>query len=208
MVTDGSSEDHLVAMEAIVETLGARPVRMTAAAHDEAVAVISHLPQVLASALVREAAGSTDALELAAGSFRDLTRVAASDPAAWSELLVANGDRVGATLRRFAERLTAWAAAVESGSDVDVTEALSGAREIRESLGPPVLPVRVALADRPGELARVGRALETSRVDVRDLQLRHAPYGGSGVLTIFVRDGDAGPLQAALQAEDLLLIAG
>lgn len=65
--------------------------------------------------------------------------------------------------------------------------------------------VRVALVDRPGELAKVGRALAGSAVDVRDIQLRHAPHGGGGVLTITVRPGDAENLEAALVAEGLLL---
>ena len=65
--------------------------------------------------------------------------------------------------------------------------------------------MRVALADQPGELARVGRAFERAGVDVRDLQLRHAPYGGGGVLTVSVRRGDEEAMQGALQAEGLLL---
>jgi hypothetical protein len=68
-----------------------------------------------------------------------------------------------------------------------------------------VVAVSVALADRPGELAKVGRSLEVSAVDVRDLQLRHAPYGGGGVLTLAVRPGDAEALRAALQQEGLIV---
>ncbi|NIR38969.1 MAG: hypothetical protein GWO22_24290, partial [Actinobacteria bacterium] len=62
---------------------------------------------------------------------------------------------------------------------------------LRAELSAPVVQVRVVLRDEPGELARVGRALERSSVDVRDLQLRHAPYGGGGVLTLSVRPGEA-----------------
>jgi hypothetical protein len=65
--------------------------------------------------------------------------------------------------------------------------------------------VAVALADQPGELAKVGHALERSKVDVRDLQLRHATYGGGGILTLSVRPGEAETLRAALEAEGLLL---
>jgi hypothetical protein len=68
-----------------------------------------------------------------------------------------------------------------------------------------VVAVSVALADRRGELAKVGRSLEVSAVDVRDLQLRHAPYGGGGVLTLAVRPGDAEALRAALQQEGLIV---
>ena len=62
-----------------------------------------------------------------------------------------------------------------------------------------------ALADRPGELAKVGAALSAARADVRDIQLRHAPYGGGGVLTISVRPGDAVALTDAIVTAGLVL---
>ena len=68
------------------------------------------------------------------------------------------------------------------------------------------MAVRVALADRPGELAKMGRALERSAVDVRDLQLRHAPHGGGGILTLTVRPSDEKHLRSALVAEGLDLV--
>jgi len=76
----------------------------------------------------------------------------------------------------------------------------------REQLGAAAVPVRIALADRPGELAKVGHSLAASAVDVRDLQLRHAPYGGGGVLTISVRAGEADRLRRALVDEGIVLI--
>ncbi|NIR38970.1 MAG: prephenate dehydrogenase/arogenate dehydrogenase family protein, partial [Actinobacteria bacterium] len=68
---------------------GARPVRMTAAAHDGAVALVSHVPQLLASTLLSQAAAQDGVMDLAAGSFRDLTRVASSSPEMWTQLLLA-----------------------------------------------------------------------------------------------------------------------
>ena len=205
LATDGAADDDLASMSRIVGSLGARPIRMTASEHDAAVAVVSHLPQVLAAALVREAVESHSALDLAAGSFRDLTRVAASNPASWREVLVANGDVVAAAIRRFGGRLEAWAQAMERGDASGLGEALAAARDTRESLAPPVVAVGVALADRPGELARGGHALELSAVDVRDLQLRHAPHGGGGLLSLFVRPGEAEALRSALKDEGLLV---
>jgi prephenate dehydrogenase len=61
-----------------------------------------------------------------------------------------------------------------------------------------VVAVSVILEDRPGELGRVGAALAESRVDVRDLQLRHGRHGGGGVLTLSVRPGEAETLSGAL----------
>lgn len=206
MVTDGADPADLDLVEAIVEELGGLPRRMTAADHDAAVAVISHLPQVLAATLATEAADRTRAVELAAGSFRDLTRVAASDPATWVQLLDANRGPVVETVRDFRDRLDRFTAAVEEGDLATVAEVLAAARQLRRDLAPAVVAVRVALADQPGELAKVGRGLESSAVDVRDLQLRHAPYGGGGVLTISVRPGESETLRAALEEQGLLVI--
>ncbi len=208
LVSDHAAPGDLDRMADVVATLGARPLVMTAADHDAAAATVSHLPQVLAAALLRSAAESGGALELASGSFRDLTRVAASDPQSWAELLVGNRSQVAERLRRFAARLDSWAAAVEAADVAALTEALASARDTRAALVPAVDAVRVALADRPGELARVGHALETSGVDVRDIQLRHSPHGGGGILSIFVRPADTGTLEAALVAEGLLVADG
>ncbi len=80
LCSDGASAMDLQRTRDVVMSLGAVPVTMTAGEHDAAVAAISHLPQVLASALVQIAADDPHALDLAAGSFRDLTRVALSEP--------------------------------------------------------------------------------------------------------------------------------
>ena len=190
----------------LVRRLGANPVEMTAADHDAAVARISHLPQILAAALVDLAAADPGAFALAAGSLRDLTRVAMSEPGIWVELLGANEEAVATAIDEFVERLLAYRARLGNGDRLG--EDLARARRLREGLAAPVTPVRVALADRPGELAKVGRALAATAVDVRDLQLRHAPYGGGGVLTIAVRPGEAAPLVDALAAEGLEVIGG
>ncbi|MGH8937154.1 MAG: prephenate dehydrogenase [Acidimicrobiia bacterium] len=131
LVTDGAAEEDLLAVEAMVAALGAHTVRMTADEHDGAVALISQLPQVLAAALLRRAADQRRALELAGGSFADLTRVASSDPSWWTEALVANRDLLAPELRSFAQQLGAWAEAIEEGRAGWVREALVEARGLR-----------------------------------------------------------------------------
>lgn len=206
VVTDSAADADLAATEEILSELGAEVVRMTAAEHDAAVAMISHLPQVLAAALVNEAADRTNALDLAAGSFRDLTRVAASDPDLWVDLLGNNAFEVRAAIDDLLNRLGRVSAALEQDDSGAIREFLGRGQRLRRSLAPPVVAVRVALADEPGELARVGRAFGASAVDVRDLQLRHAPHGGGGVLTVSVRPGEAETLQTALGDEGLLIL--
>lgn len=194
----------VAAVESFVTDLGARPVFMTPAEHDEAVAMVSHLPQLLAATLLTEAAAHTTALDLAAGSFRDLTRVAASDPGTWVELLRANAPSLSRVVADLRTELAKVTAVLDAESD-ELLSYLSAAQESRRRLAPPVVAVRVALADEPGEIARVGRALEDSAVDLRDLQLRHGPAGGGGLLTLSVRPGEAEPLRNSLVAQGLLL---
>jgi prephenate dehydrogenase len=201
LCSDGASDGDLARMQEVVTSLGAVPVIMTAAEHDAAVAAISHLPQVLASVLIQIAARDLHALDLAAGSFRDLTRVALSEPAWWAELLVGNQIEVRQVLSSLIEELQDWSVALEAG-DVDrLAVELQQARRLRHAMAPPVIAVEVVMQDRPGELGAVGRALAVTGVDVRDLQLRHGPHGGGGVLTLSVRPGEAATLRDALAAE-------
>lgn len=205
VVVDGAPEDAGAVVLEVVEGLGARPILMGAAQHDRAVALISHLPQVVASALLATAAADDASLDLAAGSFRDLTRVGASEPLGWVEILKTNDEAVLHAIGALRERLSAIEAAIVSRDDSLLTM-LTTARDTRRALGSPVAHVRVALADRPGELAKVGHAFEASGVDIRDIQMRHAPYGGGGVLTLSVRPGEEGALQLALESEGLLVV--
>ncbi len=205
VVVEGGDPGSVRIVQSVIEDLGARVVTMTAPEHDRAVASISHLPHLVAGALLSGAAVTPDALELAAGSFRDLTRVGASLPVPWVELLKANRRPVLDAVARLRERLAALEAAIVSDDD-SLLLLLSEARDTHRSLGTPVSQVRVALADQPGELAKVGRAFEASGADIRDIQIRHAPYGGGGVLTLSVRPGEETALRDALTEAGLLLV--
>lgn len=197
LTSDGANPDDLDAVSEIVSSLGANPVVMTAEAHDSAVARVSHLPHLLAAALMGMAQSDPSTLGLAGGGFRDLTRIAAGDSAWWSEVLWANADHVGASIDELIDVLRAWRELAADGKG-ELRDVLESAREARLSLGEHHAQVRVVLMDRPGEIARVGHALEQSRVDVRDFQLRHGEHGGGGILTISVRPDGRDALIVAL----------
>ncbi|MCY3538647.1 MAG: prephenate dehydrogenase/arogenate dehydrogenase family protein [bacterium] len=202
---DGAAADDVATLEGIVESVGALPHRMSASDHDRVVADISHLPQVLAVSLVNLVAGRDPATaRLIAGSFRDLTRVAASEPGWWPELLVANQANLSDSICRLVDLLDEVREELTGGSE-RLADRIDSARTRRQGMTPPVVRVDVVLQDRPGEIAGVGRALEQSGVDVRDLQLRHAPHGGGGILTLSVRPAEADSLRNALVEEDFSL---
>ena len=204
LCTDGAEPEDLQAARRLAESVGAVPVTMTAAEHDRVAAGISHLPQMLAAALVNQAARNPGAMRLVSGSFRDLTRVADSESEWWPEVLAANARYVEEAIDGLTAALRAMRR--EASADPEALAArFSSARERRRGMAPPEVRVGVVLADQPGEVARVGRALEKGRVDVRDLQLRHALHGGGGVLAISVRDGEAAALRSALAEEGFAL---
>lgn len=133
-------------VEAFARATGARPVRLTASAHDAAVAAISHLPLVVAAALVESVAGGAGApaedwpiaATLAAGGFRDTTRVARGDVAMGTGILTTNADAVAQRLRALIAILEGWAGELErpGGPDPDaVSERLRVARERLEAMG-------------------------------------------------------------------------
>lgn len=203
---DGADPADVDVVSELVASIGAIPTVMTAADHDVAVAAASHLPHLAAGALVRVVAGDPGALELAAGGFRDLTRVVTSDPGWWVDVLLANAAAVTSSLRTLSGSLDELARLVESGDDDGLRTRLEAARSIRSGMAAPVASVGVILQDRPGEIARVGHALASSGVDLRDLQLRHATHGGGGVLTLSVRSEELAGLRGALRSEGFDLV--
>ncbi len=206
LTVDDAGQTDLEAMEAVVRSLGANPMRMSAAGHDAAVARVSHLPHLLAAALMSVAERDTGAIGLAGGGFRDLTRIAASDPAWWVEILAANRAHLEEAISDLEEELARWRSRL--GDDRGVGDALAAASEARSTIGEHNVQVKVVLYDRPGEIARVGHALEASRANVRDFQLRHGEHGGGGILTISVTPSTAERLREALTTEGFVIEQG
>ena len=200
LTSDHAEPTDLETMSQIVSSLGANPVVMTAMEHDAAVARVSHLPHVLAAALMRLAEDDPATLRLAGGGFRDLTRIAAADSTWWAEVLGANSEQIGGAIEELQQTLQSWRETIASDGE-GLVGRLESARRARLGLGEHHTQVRVILLDKPGEIARVGHALETSRVDVRDFQLRHGEHGGGGVLTISVKGEGKDALTMALVDE-------
>ena len=207
--TDPGATD---ALRVWVETLGARPVVMDPERHDRLVAVVSHLPQVASTTLMGTAAdqeaGEQDTLLLAAGGFRDLTRLAASQPALWSEILVANREEVAAAIDRFVRRLEDLRDRIAEGDAAGVESTFGAAKQARLGLAAkPTVRAGVAvwqveIPDEPGALARITAVLGTGGVNIEDLQIVHSPEGGRGTVHLTVAADTAG------SAADVLSSAG
>jgi prephenate dehydrogenase len=201
--TDRSAGVAVDRLEAFVRAIGARPVRLDPARHDRLVAVVSHLPQVASTALMSlaatEEADEPDILLLAAGGFRDLTRLAASNPALWSEILVANRGEVVRAIDLYVERLARLRAEIASGADRAVEDTFAAAKGARLGLGAKpqvragVAVLQVPIPDRPGSLAQLTGGLADGGVNIEDLQIVHSAEGGAGLvhLTVAASSADA-----------------
>jgi prephenate dehydrogenase len=198
---DPATEETFVRL---VGLCGARPVRLSAAEHDRMVAVSSHLPQLLASALSAEAASAG---ELAGGGLADMTRIADSDPALWAEIAAANSVPLAAALRRVSARLGELAADLESGSGRRavqrlVTEGREGRRALPGKHGGQqrqYATVAVAVRDATGELARLFAAVAASGVNIEDVRLDHLPGLPFGLVLLSVEPAAAAGLRVSLQ---------
>jgi prephenate dehydrogenase len=114
---------------------GASVTRMTPEEHDAVLGAVSHLPHVLAYALVHEIASREDGAQLfgyAAGGFRDFTRIASSHPEMWRDICLANRDRLLAELERYGEKLQAVRTLLEAADGPGLEKVFAEAREARE----------------------------------------------------------------------------
>ena len=114
---------------------GARIARMDAEEHDAILGAVSHLPHVLAYALVHEFASREDAAQLfahAAGGFRDFTRIASSHPEMWRDICIANSDRILDELRRYRKKLDALGKLIEAGDGAALEKLFAEARTARD----------------------------------------------------------------------------
>ena len=126
----GTPPQALALVEQLWQAVGSRTLRMAPDDHDRAVAEASHLPHV-AAALAAAGLGE-QAVALAAGGFRDTTRVAAGDPALWADILLSNRSAVTASLQAASQRLRDLLGVLETGDQAAVAAWLAAGRDARQ----------------------------------------------------------------------------
>ncbi len=192
----------------IVTSLGADVVALPPERHDQLVATVSHVPHLAAATLMALAAdGAVEhaaLLRLAAGGFRDMTRVAAGSPAIWPDICAENRDAIVGSLDRLLTALAAMRQLVASGDRDGLLVELERARAARVNLPSRVAvpeelaELRVPVPDRPGVLAEVTTLLGELGVNIVDLEIAHSAEGSRGVLVMMVRRESADGVRAAL----------
>lgn len=187
----------LALVEALALDVGAMPLEMTPEEHDASVALTSHVPQVVASLLAgRFATADEGALRLAGQGVRDTTRIAASAPELWVQILGANAQPVVEILDALADDLRevsdALRAPAEPGARRVVAEAIRQGNDGVERLPGKHGQNRrfeqlvVMIDDTPGQLGRLFGELGELGVNVEDLRLEHSPGAQFGLAEISV----------------------
>jgi len=204
-----TSPQALAAARTLAERCGGVPLELPATEHDAAVALASHLPQVAASAvaavLLRASAGAE--VRLAGPGLQDTTRIAASTPALWVELLTQNAPAVAPLVRDLAAELERAADALEAldrGRLRDLLERGGAGRALvpvkRGETDRDFAVVGVAVPDRPGQLAGVLLSAADAGINVEDVRVEHLPGRPSGVIELLVSAPGREQARAALAA--------
>jgi prephenate dehydrogenase len=180
-----------------VSGLGATPVAIDPQAHDQLVAVTSHLPHALANLLVNQAGASRieghEPLAAAGGSLRDMTRVAGANPRIWVDIFLENTEALRGALGEHRRRLEQLEAALEARDAGFIArwigEASGNRRRMLEQAFPDpgeLQQLRVHVPDRPGVLAGITQALGAQRINIEDFELHHVSPERGGTLTLLV----------------------
>jgi prephenate dehydrogenase len=211
LTPSSSTDPRRVAQVAdLVQSLGAVVVVTAAEQHDRAVALTSHTPQIVASLVAAglDPLGEAD-VRLSGQGLRDVTRLAASDPDLWTEILTSNALPVSEALDSLISRLEVVRDGLLAGPQ--------GAARVRGALAAGVAGVRkvpgkhgarpvsyavvpVVIADRPGELGRLFAAAAATGVNLEDVRIDHAQGRPTGLVELEVQPAAAAVLSAGLRA--------
>ena len=191
--TDPDAYTHL---QAVVTSLGAEVLALSPEQHDTLVAMVSHVPHLTAATLMNVADRAAEEhgalLRLAAGGFRDMTRIAAGQPGIWPDVCAENAPAIVAALDTLLADLSGMRDRVATADKVGLLAELEHAAAARRSLpARAVRPerlaeVRVPVPDRPGVLAEITTLAGDLGVNIHDIELAHSVEGDRGVLVLVV----------------------
>lgn len=208
--TEQTPDDAFAQVAQVVASLGAEVVVLRPERHDELVAVVSHVPHLAAAALMnladQRAEEHAALLRLAAGGFRDMTRIASGNPAIWLDICAENKVAIVEVLDGLVSSLSSFRAIVADDRRTDLERELTDARRARTNLparvGNPaeMAEVRVPIPDRPGAAAEVFTLAAELGVNISDFEVFHSAEGGRGVLIALIEDAKGDLFRGGLMA--------
>jgi len=208
--TEGTDAAAYAQVRQIVGTLGAEVVTLPPDRHDKLVAVVSHVPHLTAAALMRLADERSEEhralLRLAAGGFRDMTRIASGHPGIWPDICSDNRTAIVDVLDELTAALQHLRDVVAVDDRKELLAALEQARAARVNLparfrtAADLSEVRIPVPDRPGVVADVAILAADLDVNIVDLEIAHSTEGPQGVLVLLIESAAADLLRGGLIA--------
>lgn len=201
--------EHFPRLHELVTSLGARVIALPREDHDEAVAVVSHVPHIMASSLVQLASRHADdqqaLMRLAAGGFKDSTRIAAGSPELWCGIAFDNKDALSDGLDEIRGIIGAFADALASDDRAALTALLADAAAARRALPVAWVPsterlleVRIPMEDRPGVVAEVTTVTSSVGCNIQSIEIDHVTEDSAVLSLVLTDEGDIGQLSAQL----------
>ncbi len=201
--------EHIPALHELITGIGARVIIIAPESHDRAVAVVSHVPHFVASSLVTLASRAADeqqtVMRLAAGGFKDTTRIAAGSPDLWCGIAFDNAEQVKAGLADMRDILGAFADALETGDRETLTRLLKEAADVRRALPAAWVPsserlleVRIPISNHPGAVAETTTIASEVGCNIQSIEIDHVTEDRAFLSMVLTDEGDIGQLSAKL----------
>ena len=201
--------EHFPRLHELVTSIGARVIALPREDHDEAVAVVSHVPHIMASSLVQLASRHADdqqaLMRLAAGGFKDSTRIAAGSPELWCGIAFDNKDALSDGLDEIRGIIGAFADALASDDRASLTALLADAAAARRALPAAWVPsterlleVRIPMEDRPGVVAEVTTVTSSVGCNIQSIEIDHVTEDSAVLSLVLTDEGDVGQLSSRL----------
>ena len=194
IIDDENDKGAVEKVRTLAESIGAIPLITDYITHDKAVALISHVPHVTAAALVNLLDESEEvglARQIAAGGFRDITRIASSQPALWRDITLNNREAVSDGLSKLIDMLTSARDNISGMNALKTEEFFNKAKDTRdlisgerEGLLPGKFQIVIQVADRPGVIARISALLGESNLNIKNINVTHSREDVGGVLVV------------------------
>ena len=206
--TAGTDDAAFTEVRSVVSSLGADVVAIPPEQHDSMVAVVSHIPHLTATTLMRLADERSvehrALLRLAAGGFRDMTRIAAGHPGIWPDICAENRVAILDELDRLTDALGEVRDLVATGDRAGLIAMLEQARTARMALPSrfvrpsELVEIRVPIPDRKGVLAEITTLATELDVSIADIEIAHSAEGPQGVLILVVEAASGEQLRDGL----------
>ena len=209
--TEGTDDLGLRQLQTVLSSMGCDVVTMTPERHDALVAIVSHVPHLTAASLMcladDRALDDAPLLRLAAGGFRDMTRIAAGHPEIWLDICEQNSEAIVAVLDEFSDRISHVRSLVAEADRDGLTTVLSQARRARTNLPSryvrpqDLIEIRIPIPDRKGQIANITMLAADCDVNIADIEVAHSTEGADGVLVLVVARAEVQRFLAVLAGQ-------